>query len=199
MGSSHGSTAELSSDRVATNVRRHNVNTGTEDIDLRTVVGEGSSLERLVGGSNGDGVGSVGRRLSRDGKGSAEAVTVSGCDDGEDTLLEGGGNGVGPGGGGLATERHVNDGAGLAVLADNVVDSPVEAVEDDGSGAGSALEHLDGDQVRLLGDTVGGSTDGAGDVSAVAEGVGVLASCGVVSEGGTSAALIVGGDDTCGG
>lgn len=36
---------------------------------------------------------------------------------------------------GVLTKRHADGGLLLAALGDNIVDSPVEAVEDDGGGA----------------------------------------------------------------
>jgi hypothetical protein len=67
-----------------------------------------------------------------------------------------------------------------ATLGDDVVGSPVVTVEDGRGGARLASEDLDGDDLCLLGDTVGPGSDGACDVGTVADGVDVLASDGVV-------------------
>jgi hypothetical protein len=91
-----------------------------------------------------------------------------------------------------ASERHgenrlVCDTLGLGVGAD-----PLDASDDTGVGAGSvSIENLDGNEVDLAGDTVGGSADGTGTVGAVS----VLISVGrardeVRAPGGTAAELL---------
>lgn len=154
VGSGHGGTRERSSGGVAANVRGQDTDTGGEDVDAGSVVGEGGGAERAVGRSNGEGVGGVGGGLAGDGERVAVLVSVAGGDDGEDTLGVGGLDGVGPGGRGLTAKRQVDDGASGAALGGDVVDSPVESGKDGGGGALGALEHLDGNQVGLLGNTV---------------------------------------------
>ena len=91
----------------------------------------------------------------------------------------------------LLTQGHANGSLVLAALADDVVDGPVEAVDDDGRGRAAAGKDLDGDDVGRLGDAVGGAGDGAGDVGAVALGIGVATADGVVAEAGARAELVV--------
>lgn len=196
MGSSHGSTAEAGSGRGAANVRGQDANTGRDDVDTSAVVGERGDLEGAVRGTDGDGVGGAAGRHAGHGLGAAEGVAVAGGGDGDDALGVGGLDGVGPGGGCGAAEGEVNCRLGGAALGGDVVDGPVVAGEDGGGGAGGALEDLDGDEVGLLCDAVGGAADGACDVGAVAEGVGVGAADGVVAKGGAPAELGVSDDDT---
>lgn len=196
MGCSHGGTAEASSSRGAANVRGQDANTGRDDVDTRAVVGERGDLEGAVCGADGDGVGRAAGRHAGHGLGAAEGVAVAGGGDGDDSLGEGGLHGVGPGGGCGAAEGQVDCRLSSAALGGDVVDGPVVAGEDGGGGAGGALEDLDGDEVGLLCDAVGGPADGAGDVGAVAEGVGVGTADGVVAKGCASAELGVGDDHT---
>lgn len=99
------------------------------------------------------------------------------------------------GGAAILTKRHA-DGSGVgAALGDDVVHGPVEAVQDDGRGAGRALEDLDGDDGGLLGDTVGRSANGASNVSAVAVGISIAAADGVVAGRGTANELVVSRQD----
>lgn len=196
VGRSHGCTAERSSSAVSANVGRQDGDTGGEDVDAGTVVGERSGAEAGVSGRNGEGVGCVGGGLRGDGERVAVQVAVAGGDDGEHALGVGSLDGVGPGRGGRATEGQVDDGAGLAGLGGDVADGPVETGEDGGGGSRGALEDLDGDQVGLLSDTVGGAADGASNVGAVAESVGVGSADSVVAESGTAAELGVGNKDT---
>jgi hypothetical protein len=196
VGCSHGGTAEASSGRGAANVRGQDANTGRDNVDTGAVVGERGNLEGAVRGADGDGVGRAAGRHAGHGLRAAEGVAVAGGGDGDDALGEGGLDGVGPGGGCGAAEGQVDCGLGGAALGGDVVDGPVVAGEDGGGGAGRALEDLDGDEVGLLCDAVGGPADGAGDVGAVAEGVGVGAADGVVAKGRASAELGVGDDHT---
>ena len=88
MRASHGGSADGAGSRVGPDPRRENVDTWSEDIDNRSVVGERSTVVVDVNGTDGDserlrcwrvvgGVGSV----------------IAGCDDDGDTL----GNGVADG------------------------------------------------------------------------------------------------------
>ena len=110
MGSSHGCTGDAVGGRVSTDPRGQDTDTGGENVDAWAVVGEGSSPEGGVGRSDSDGVGCVGRGLAGDRERVAKVVSVSGSDNGDDTLGVSGLNSVGPGGRGLATERQVDGG-----------------------------------------------------------------------------------------
>lgn len=57
----------------------------------------------------------------------------------------------------LLTQGQADGGNALAAFAGDVGYSPGVTVYDDGSGAARSLEHLDSDDVGLLGDTVGGT------------------------------------------
>jgi hypothetical protein len=67
VGGGHGSSAERGSGGVATDVGRDDADTGAEDVNTGTVVGEGSGAEARVGGGDSQGVRGVGGRLARDG------------------------------------------------------------------------------------------------------------------------------------
>ena len=126
-----------------------NVDTRTEDIDTSAVVGERGGSPAGVDGSNGQSVGNVGRRLARDWERTTEVVTVTGSNDGEDTLAVGSVDGRGPGLRGGATERQVDDRAASTSLGGDVVDSPVETSEDSRSGTSGTGKDLDRDDVGL--------------------------------------------------
>ena len=196
MGRGHGRAGQARGSRVSSNVARQDGHTGREDVDAGAVVGERGGAEARVGGCDGEGVGCVGGGLLGDGEGVAVLVTVAGGDDREHALCVGRLDRVGPCGGGLAAEGHVDDRARGAALGGDVVDGPVETSKDGRGSTLRALEHLDGDQVGLLGNTVGRATDGTGNVGAVAEGVSVGSADGVVAKSGTTAKLSVSNDDT---
>jgi hypothetical protein len=80
---SHGGTADGVGSAVGGVPGGLDVDTRTEDIDLRTVVGERGSSPAGVGGSNGDSVGNVGRRLARGGERTTVGITVTGSNNGE--------------------------------------------------------------------------------------------------------------------
>lgn len=98
VGASHGSSADGVGSGGGADPGGQNVDTGAEDINTGTVVGERSSAPARVDGSNGQGVGSVGRRLARDGERVAIVITVTGSDNGEDTSVVSSVDGSGPGG-----------------------------------------------------------------------------------------------------
>jgi hypothetical protein len=97
MGAGHGSSADGVGSGAGADPGGLNVDTGAEDINTGTVVGERSSTPAGVNGSDGQGVGSVGGRLARDGERSATVITVTGSDNGEDTSAVSSVNGSGPG------------------------------------------------------------------------------------------------------
>jgi hypothetical protein len=97
MGAGHGSTADGVGSGAGADPSGQNVDTRAEDINTGTVVGERSSAPAGVNGSDGQGVGSVGGRLARDGERSATVITVTGSDNGEDTSVVSSVDGSGPG------------------------------------------------------------------------------------------------------
>ncbi len=97
---------------------------------------------------------------------------------------------------GQPTEGHVDDGASLALLVDDVLDSPLVAVKDHGGVGSTALENLDVDDRCLLGHAVALGGDSARHVSAVAEGVLESATSRVVALGRTTLELDVGSVDS---
>lgn len=167
VGSSHGGTGNGVGVGVAAVPGREDADAGAEDVESGAVVGEVGNGPVRVDGTDRDGAGSRGG-----GHISGVLALVTGGDNGQDTLGRGRVDGIVEGGGLGTTQGHV-DGCGLgAPLAHDVVDGPVEALEDDGSRRRRALEDLDGKEVSLLGDTVRLATNGAGDVGAVAKGIG---------------------------
>lgn len=146
---SHRGTADGVGSGVGSVPGGQNVDTGGEDVDTRTVVGERGSAPAGVNGSNGQSVGSVGRRLARDGERSAVAVTVTGSNDGQDTSGVGSVDSRGPGLRSGTTERQVDDGAGSTVLGGDVVDSPVKTSKDSRGSTSVTSKDLDRDDVGL--------------------------------------------------
>ena len=165
--------------------------TGGEDVDDLAEVGEVSAGVVLADGGDGDGIGGRGRAGL-----AGIGVLVTGGDNGEDTLLEGALDGVVEGLGEGTTQGHVDGGLVGALLLDNVVDGPVEAVQDDGGAGGLALEDPHGNELSLLGNAEGLSTDGTGDVGTVAHSVLIRAASGVVALGGAALELLVLNVDT---
>lgn len=80
------------------------------------------------------------------------------------------------------TKAHVDRSLLSTTLAHNVIDSPVEAVKDDGGARRLALEDLDGQKVGLLGHSVGLAANGTSNVRSVADAVNMAATSGVVCQ-----------------
>lgn len=165
--SGHGGSADGLGVVVTSEPGREDISSGSKDVeDLAEVGVVRGKVPVLVNGTDSDGGRSTGRRNV---VGILGLVTSS--NDAEHarlgSLLDGTVKGVGAG----STQAHVDGGLAGAVLGDDVVDSPVEAVEDDGGGGALALEDLDGEQVGLLGNTIGLSADGAGNVGSMANAV----------------------------
>lgn len=97
VGAGHGGSADGVGSGGGADPGGENVDTGAEDINTGTVVGERGSAPAGVKGSNGQGVGSVGGRLARDGERVAIGITVTGSDNGEDTSVVSSVDGSGPG------------------------------------------------------------------------------------------------------
>jgi hypothetical protein len=145
----HRGTADGVGSRGRANPGGQNADTRGEDVDTSTVVGERGSAPAGVNGSNGQSVGSVGRRLARDGKRAAEIVTVTGSNNGENTRVVSSVDSSGPGLRSGTTERQVDDGTTSTVLGGDVVNSPVETSKDSRGRTRSTSEDLDRDDVGL--------------------------------------------------
>lgn len=149
VGAGHGGSAVSSCDGVGSDAGREDINTRGKDIDTRAVVGEVGSLPGGVVGSDSQGVGDVGGRLGGNGERVVVLITVSGSNNSQDALVVGSVDSLSPEWLRGTAERQVDDGASGTSLADDVVDSPVETVEDDGGAGGAASKDLDRDQVGL--------------------------------------------------
>lgn len=179
MGGSHGGSGDGVNGGGAADPCRLHVNTGGEDIEGGTEVGELGAVVGVVGGTNGDGVLGRGGGVLR-----GIGVVVTGSDDDGDTGGDGGFDSRVEGSGERATERHGEDGLAITtVLADKF-----DAANDAGVGAGSlTIEDLDSDKLGLAGNTVGGATDGTGTVSAVSVLISILRALNeVLAPGGTA-------------
>lgn len=160
VGSGHGGTRDGVGGRVGADPRGQNVGAGGEDVDEGTEVGvRGKSISR-GGGTDSAGGGLRGGRVA-----GGVGTVVSGGDGQEDTGADHVGGGSVDGSGLGATERHVGDGTVGAAAGLGVGGDVVHARDDTrvGSGAGG-VENLDSVQADLLGDTVGGTSDGSSDV-----------------------------------
>lgn len=142
---------------------------GSKDIDNSAVVGERGTGIGRGGSTNSAGVGG-GRRRVVGGVG----VAVTSSDGEEDTSGDGPGGRVVDGGGERGTEGHVAEDTVGAALAGGVLGDEVDTSDDAGEGAGAGgVQDLDGEELGVLGDTVGGAANGASNVSAVAVAVSV--------------------------
>jgi len=97
---------------------------------------------------------------------------------------------------GRLTKRHANDSLGLAALAGDIADGPVEAIENDGGRGRLSLEDLDRDEGSGLSNTIGSTTDGTGNVGTVTNGVDVGTANSIVTVRGSGAELSVRGQET---
>lgn len=171
VGGSHGGTGDGVGGGSAANPRGKDAGARSEDIDDSTVVGvAGTGIGRGSGTNCADG-GLGGRR----GEGSV-GVVVTGSNGKEDSGRDHvGGSGV-HGRRSATTETHVGNRAVGAASGARVGGDEVHAGNDTRSGAGTrGAENLDGVDVGLLGDTVGGSANGTSDVSSVTVAVRVVA------------------------
>lgn len=181
---------------------RLNVVAGRKDVQHLAVVGAhnlpGAGDDPVIGnlplagdGAHGDGVGGGGgghvRRvllLVAGGDDAQHALLISGLDDVVERLLGG------------STQRQVQDGLVLAALGRNVVNGPLDAVQDGrGTAVAVVVQDLDGNQAGLLGDTKGLAANGASDVRAVTLAVPVLSVIGGPSRLGAALKVFVGGAD----
>lgn len=176
---------------VAADPRGQDVGAGREDIEHAAIVGEGRTRPVRLNGTNGDG-----RRLGRGRVVGRIGVVVTGRHDGQNARIVTGAHDAVEGRGVATAEGRADDRSARPPLGGDVVECPVETVDDDGSGAGRAGKHLHRDDVGLLRDTVGLSCNGTGHVGTVAHRVCVAAAYGVVAEASTALELIVCAEDT---
>ena len=94
------------------------------------------------------------------------------------------------------TQRQADGGHAGAALGGDVVDSPRVSVEHVSGCSLVSLEHLDSDDGRRLGNSVGRAADGASNVSTVAKSISVGTTNGVVAETSASTELVVANKDT---
>lgn len=189
------------------------VNTGGEDVDEGSVVGEAGEAIAGVGGTDGAGLGGRGR-----GEGGGIGGRVTGSDGEEEAGVGDGVSGIVDGLGEATAERHVHDNTVGAALAGSVGDDELHTGNDtsaekmvsieilrraEGCKGESLLgaraivsEDLDGEEGGGLSNTIGGTTDSAGNVSAVSLDIIIVGVGEVGSEASTSTELGVAGRDT---
>ena len=171
-----------------TDPRRENVNAGSKDIDRGAVVGEPRAGIRHIGGTDGAGRGLAGGRV----KGRV-VVAVAGRNGEEDARLDERRRRRVDGCRLATAQGHVGDGAVGAAARGRVGRDKVDAGNDARRGAGAArVEHLDGEELRLLGDAVVLAADGAGDVCALAVAILEAVVAGKVGEEGGAALELLG-------
>lgn len=191
VGSSHGGTADAVGGGVAGVPGRENVRAGAEDVEDGAPVGVGGNGPVAVNSTDSDSA----RSRSRRNVGSVLSL-VTGSNGGENTGAGSRLNSVVESSRVTTTKRHADDGDSGSALGDDIVGSPVEASENDGSAGRAALEDLDSLDGSLLSDTVGLSSNGTSDVSSVTVGIGVLAAEGSVDSLSTALEVVVSGSDT---
>lgn len=171
---SHGGTGDGVDGVLATDPGGLDVQTWGEDVDALAVVGEVGTTVSEGGGTDGDGV--LG---SSWGVVASVGVIIAGGNGEVDAIVNGGVDSQVQGGGFATAKGHVGNGALEALLLlgslEMVGDSPFDALDDVGHGTGSVrLQHLDGVDTGLLGNTVLLSGDSTGAVGTVAVTVSVL-------------------------
>lgn len=187
VGAGHGGTRDGAGGGGGADPGGEDVGAGSEDVDDGAVVGEAgagkvggggtdSAGEGLVGGGGALGVGVL--------VAGGDGEEVAGVDDGTGSRVDGAG--------GAAAKRHVDDGAVGAGAGPGVSDDKVHASDDARGAAGSrSVEDLDGVELGLLGNTIGSTTDGAGDVGTVAVAIRVAAVNVVGQPGSTALEVLV--------
>lgn len=165
---SHGSTRDGVDGVVGTNPGGLDVETGSKDVDALAVVGEVCAGIVEGGCTNGDGLlGSGGRVVARIG------VVVTGSNGEMQTSLHGGVDGSVESRRLATTKGHVGGrtlelGILLFCPLEMLESSILNTLNDVGHGSGTVgPQHLDGDDVGLLGDTILLAADSTGAVSSV--------------------------------
>jgi len=148
--------------KTTSGLKRGNVNTGCNQVDASSIVGKLREAVVDVAGSDGDGFGSgCGGGLA------GIRVLVTGGNDHDDSGFDGAGDDVVLGAAVWATKGHVGNCGSLSLS--HLFDDPSDGLEDRlRVSRASAVKSLDGDELDLSGDTVGGRSDSSGDVSAMA-------------------------------
>lgn len=155
---------------LTTNPGGFNVAAGGQDVDNLAEVGVRGEAVVLLRGTDraGRGLGSRGRALGVN-------TLVTGSDGKEEAGIDNTSSSIVDGLGEATAKGHVDDDALRAVLLSSVLDGEVHTTDDTGGSARSVgVEDLDGEELSLLGDTVGLGADGAGNVGAVAITVSVV-------------------------
>ena len=173
VGRSHGGTRDGVGGVLRADPGGKDVETRGEDVVALSVVGEVRTLVKEGGGTDGDGVLS-----SSWGVVAGVGVVVTGSNGKVDTSVNSGVDSKVEGGGLATSQAHVGSAALEALLLtvlgglDGVrvrLSSVLDTLDDVGHGAGAVgAEHLDGVDVRLLGNTVLLTSNSAGAVGAVA-------------------------------
>lgn len=194
----HRGTRDSLDGAVATDPRASDEGARSEDVEAATPVGERSTLIGLVAGvifdfssTDSDGTWDVGGG----GLASISVFVTSGNSEGDagsDGSLDGFVDSIGD----RAAQRHVSD--GRLAAGDGGVGDPFNAANDAGVGTRAiAVQDLNGNDGDLLGNTIGRTTDGTSDVSAVAVAIIVVAITSEVdAPDGTAGELGVSGQDT---
>lgn len=161
MRSSHRGTRDGVASSIATNPSRSDADTGAKDLDTLAERREGSNVVTNVRGTDSQDIGSA-RRRARAG---IDVLIVTGSNNDGDVGLEQAGGGVVQSAGGATTQRHVDHSALALVDRDNPVQGSNNARS---RTAAISSQDLDTNQLDLLGNSVGVTTNGTGDVGAVA-------------------------------
>lgn len=190
VGSGHGSSGDGVAGSLGSNPGRGDLDTRSKDLNALAEGREGGNVVVDIRGTDGQSLRGTGGRT----RASVDVLVVTGGDNDRDVGTEKAANGIVQGAGGTTTKRHVDD--GLLALVD--ADDPVKSSDDSRGGTRTlTVEDLDTDEVDLLGNTVGVSSDGTGDVGTVTVLVGVgRALDEVVAHLGTAAKVDMGGVDT---
>lgn len=190
VGSGHRGSGDSVAGSLGSNPGRGDLDTGAKDLDALAEGREGGNVVVDIRSTDGQGLGGTGGGT----RAGVDILVVTGGDNDGDVGAEKAADGIVQGAGGTTTKRHVDD--GLLALVD--ADDPVKSSDDSRGGTRAlTVENLDTDEVDLLGNTVGVSSDGTGDVGTVT----VLISVGraldkVVTHLGTAAKVDMGGVDT---
>lgn len=190
VGGGHGGSGDGVAGSLGSNPGRGDLDTGSKDLDALAEGREGGNVIVDIRGTDGQSLGGTGGRT----RAGVDVLVVTGGDNDGDVGTEKATDGIVQGAGGTTTKRHVDD--GLLALVD--ADDPVKSSNDSRSGTRAlTVEDLDTDEVDLLGNTVGVSSDGTSDVGTVTVLVGVgRALDEVVAHLGTAAKVDMGGVDT---
>lgn len=163
MGGGHASSGDGVGGRRRADPSRQDVDTRGENVEAGAEVGPAGADVIAVRRADGDGVWCGGGRVV----GGVLAIVASGHDDGHTSANGRGHSGV-DGSGVRASKGHGKDGLVCDALGLGVGGNPLDTGNDTRVGARSgSVENLDGNEVGLARDTVGGAGDGTSAVGAV--------------------------------